>query len=386
MAKTLAKRVFPSLALGLAKYIQSTQKYPYPVELLYAQHHLSLALLASYPVTITDFFELCKKPLEDWWPGDLPENVEKRLSLLESDDELEEQMIEYLIACNITDDIDLQDISDISDRKLMGNICKKLRNIAAEFDPDGAQREYAAIRSFVISHPWTTEKQLQRELYGALRHLSPADVGDLYQNTDALGSELLYQGFGRTEACYWNCRACGPLYQRSGRLGSIQLGVCDKRCPGSQTWQPLAAEDYTRVLKRGVQLSTHIPGLTEMELYHWLQNEVRPRWSALQQVELWPGVDTYDLRLTLRGKVWAVDVKDYKSPFWLGDCIKQDKRPQEQEDPRWHDWFYVYPTYRELQRLDYGECVQRAAEVERLPANVKILSAEQFTRHVLASL
>ncbi len=82
----------------------------------------------------------------------------------------------------------------------------------------------------------------------------------------------------------------------------------------------------------------------------------------------------------------SVDVKDYKSPFWLGDCIKQDKRPQEQEDPLWHDWFYVYPTYRELQRLDYGECVRRAVEVERLPADVKILSAEQFTRHVLASL
>ena len=385
MAKTLAKRVFPSLALGLAKYVQSIQKYPYPPQLLYAQHHLSLALLTSYPATITDFLGLCKKPLEEWWPGDFPEHVEKRFPLLDCDGELEEQVFEYLIESNIVEESTLREIQDIIDRKIMGGICEKLRYIAM-MDPIGAQREYIAIRSFVISHPWTRERQLQRELSSALRHLSLADVGELYKDTDAQGSELLYQGSGQAKACYWNCLACGPLYQRSGRLGSIQSGVCEKRCPGPQTWQPLTPEDYTRVLKRGVQLSTHIPGLTEMELYHWLQDEVRPKWSALQQVELWPGVDTYDLRLTLRGKVWAVDVKDYKSPFWLGEHIKQDKRSPEQNDPLWHEWFYVYPTYREQQRLDYGECARRAAEAESLPANVKILSAEQFTWHVLASL
>jgi hypothetical protein len=383
MAKPLEKRVFLCLTLGLAKYMTSTQQYPYPPELLYAQHHLSLAMLTSYPATITGFFKLCKKPLEDWWPGGPPAKVDKRLALLEPDGDLGQQVIEYLLtAYDLPEDITLRGIQEILDSELMGIICGKLRK-TADYDPVGAQREYVAIRSYVISHPWTTSEQLRRELRG-LRHILPQEVGDLYQESNALGTELRYPGPGQPEACYWNCSVCGPLYQRNGRLGSIKPGACEKRCPGSQTWQPLDVEDNTRVLKRGVHLFTHIPGFTEMELYRWLLDEVQPTRPTLQQVELWPGVDKYDLRLTLRGKVWAVDVKDYKGPFSLGEYIKKDQRSPEQKDPVWHEWFYVYPTYHELQRPDYGECVRQAAE--GMPTNVTILSAEQFSRRVLASL
>jgi hypothetical protein len=237
----------------------------------------------------------------------------------------------------------------------------------------------------VIDHPWTTREQL-RGTFRDFRHIHPEDVGELYQDSRFLDAELRYQAHGQPEACYWNCSVCGPLYLHNGRLGSIKPGACAKRCPGSQTWHPLDIEDNTLVLKRGVHLFTHIPGFTEMELYHWLLNEVLPAHPGLQEVALWPGIDRYDLRITMRGKVWAVDVKDYKGPLSLGEHIKNDRRPAEQQDPTWHEWFYVYPTYHELQRPDYGECVRRAAEAEKLPANVTILSAEQFTRRVLAHL
>lgn len=384
MAKSLSERVFPCLALGLAKYTMSTQKYPYPPELLYAQHHLSLAMLTSYPAMITGFFELCKKPLEDWWPGDPPDKVDKRLALLEPDGELGQQVIEYLLTYDLPEDITLKDIQELLDSELMRNICRNLRQ-AAFYDPVGAQRAYVAVRSYVISHPWTTYEQVRRAFRG-LPHILAQEVGGLYQESSSVGSALRYQGSDQAKECYWNCSVCGPLYQRDGRLGSIKPGACEKRCPGSQTWQPLDIEDNTLVLKRGVHLSTHIPGFTEMALYRWLLDEVQPTRPALQQVELWPGIDKYDLRLTLRGKVWAVDVKDYKGPFSLGEYIKKDQRPPEQEDPVWDEWFYVYPTYHELQRPDYGECVRQAAEAEKLPANVTVLSAEQFVRRVLASL
>src|SRR5260370_23774503 len=332
MAKPLSERVFPFLAFGLAKYTENVQKYPYPPELLYAQHHLSLAMLTSYPATITEFFELCKKPLEEWWPGKtLPDKVDKRFELLEPSGELGQQAIEYLKTYDLPDGITPQGIQVILDSEQMGGICRNARK-AASYDPSGAQNDYVAVRSYVITHPWTTSDKLRRELRD-LRHILPQEAEDLYQESSSVGLALLYKGPDQLEPCYWNCRVCGPLYQRDGRLGSIKPGACEKRCPGRHTWQPLDVDDNTRELERGVHLYTHIPGITEMQLYHWLMNEIRPTRPALQEVDLWPGIDRYDLRLTFRGSVWAVDVKDYKDPFSLGEYIKQDPRPPQQNDP-----------------------------------------------------
>jgi hypothetical protein len=144
----------------------------------------------------------------------------------------------------------------------------------------------------------------------------------------------------------------------------------------------LEVEDNTWVLKRGVHLSTYIPGTAEMELYRWLMKEVQPVQPDLQQVDLWPGIDSYDLQLRFPGQVWAVDVKDYKDPFTLGEHIKQDNRSFDRKDLAWNEWFYVYPTYHEWQRPNYEECVRRAAK--GLPAKVSILNTEQFKKRVLA--
>ena len=121
-----------------------------------------------------------------------------------------------------------------------------------------------------------------------------------------------------------------------------------------------------------------------MQLYRWLIDEIIPKQRSLQEVELWPGIDKYDLRLTFRRSIWAVDVKDYKDPFSLGNHIQQDIRPPEQEDPLWNKWFYVYPTYRELQRPNYGDCVRRIAD--GLPANIFIMSVEEFKKLIHTSL
>ena len=141
MAKPLSERVFPFLAIGLAKYAENKQRYPYPPELLYAQHHLSLVMLSAYPATITGFFELCKKPLEEWWPDKtLFNKVDRRFELLEADGEIGQQVIEYL-KHKFPDNITSLYIQLLLDSELMGNICHKARKAEA-FDPDGAQSEY----------------------------------------------------------------------------------------------------------------------------------------------------------------------------------------------------------------------------------------------------
>ncbi len=378
MKKPLPENVFPYLVLGLAKYAESTKKYPYPAELSYTLHHLALAMLSSFPKTITDLFKLFSQPLEQWWPDEkLPNGIDPRFELL-YEGELDEQVVEFLLEYKFPVEATLQDLQVILDNQLMINILSTARN-ASITDPAGANSEYVAIRQYVITNPWTNSEALRRQ-FRDLRYIKIQEVGALYQDSRSSGPTLLYQRPGMQEARYWNCAACGPLYQRNNRLGSIKPSACVGRCPGPQGWQNLDPLGNTLVLKRGLHLRTHIPGITEIQLYRWLTQDVQSAQPMLQQVVLWPGVDRYDLLLRFQDGTWAVDVKDYKDPFALGKHIAQDNRQVAESSLEWKYWFYVYPSYRELQRPDYATNVRRAAG--QLPSNVVILSEKQFKARV----
>jgi len=378
MARPLPENVFSYLAIGLAKYAESELKYPYPPELSYAQNQLSLAMLTTYPSTITDLFSLFQKPLEQWWPGTLPPGIDPRFELL-YEGELDEQVVEFLLEYKLPAEATLQDVQVFLDNQLMINILNIARN-AYITDPVGANHEYTAIRQHVITHSWTSSEHL-RQQFRDLRHIKIQEVGALYQDSRSLGSTLLYQRSGMRGPRYWNCPLCGPLYQRNNRLGSIKPNACLGRCPGPQGWQDLDPADNPLVLKRGIHLRTYMPGTTEIQLYQWLKQDLQPTLPALQQVILWPGVDRYDLQLkfqrpTLTVDSWAVDVKDYKDPFALGKHIAQDNRQVAESALVWQQWYYVYPSYRETHRADYRACALRAAGP--LPGNVDILSEKQF--------
>jgi len=384
MARSLSKEVFPYLAIGLAKYIESGQKYPYPDELFHAMNQLSLVMLDSYPSTITGLFELFEKPLEQWWPSTLPPEIDPRFELL-YEDTLDEQVIEFLLEYKLPAETTLQDIQIILDNQLIMKILYAARNAYID-DPAGANKEYVAIRQYVITHPWTSTEQL-RQQFRDLHYIKVQEIGELYQDTRSLHATLLHQQPGSQEARYWNCPLCGPLYRRNNRLASLKPNACLGRCPGPQGWQDLDPASHPLVLKRGIHLRTLIPGTTEIQLYQWLMQDARSTTPTLQEVVLWPGVDRYDLQLKFRrssqkAETWAVDVKDYKDPFALGKHIIQDSRQASESDLEWNRWFYVYPSYREQQRSDYRDCVLRVTG--QLPANVDILSEKQFKALVTA--
>src|SRR5947209_642846 len=156
MTRSLPEEVFPYLAIGLAKYLEGEQKYPYPVELSYALNQLSLAMLTTYPSTITGLFELFEKPLEQWWPGMPPAGIDPRFELL-NEGELDEQVVDFLLEYQLPAEATLQDIQVILDNQLIINILNAARN-AYITDPIGASREYATIRQYVITHPWTSSE------------------------------------------------------------------------------------------------------------------------------------------------------------------------------------------------------------------------------------
>jgi hypothetical protein len=66
-------------------------------------------------------------------------------------------------------------------------------------------------------------------------------------------------------------------------------------------------------------------------------------------VEMWPGYDAYDLRITFPdGHVWAVDVKDWAHPAFLGRAAAPVRA-----EPPYDEACWVVPRFRARARRDY---------------------------------
>jgi hypothetical protein len=95
-------------------------------------------------------------------------------------------------------------------------------------------------------------------------------------------------------------------------------------------------------LRRPLRQFVTGPGRAEVELH--------ARLSQLGlEVELWPGFDAYDLRVTFPDKhVWAIDVKDWRHPGLLGRAAKPV--PQ---DPPYDEACWAVPQEQADSHRDY---------------------------------
>jgi hypothetical protein len=73
-----------------------------------------------------------------------------------------------------------------------------------------------------------------------------------------------------------------------------------------------------RVLRKGIHIRTHLPGIPELQLFTWLQEQHQKYPQLLVDVVLWPRIDMYDIQLRFADAVWAIDVKDHHRPHLLG--------------------------------------------------------------------
>ncbi|MFI6581764.1 hypothetical protein [Embleya sp. NPDC050493] len=90
------------------------------------------------------------------------------------------------------------------------------------------------------------------------------------------------------------------------------------------------------------------PGRAEIELERTLV-------AAGLSVQMWPGYDAYDLRVTFPdGWVWAIDVKDWAHPGLLGANATAVRR-----EPAYDEAFWVVPTHRIRDRPDYIDVYNR---------------------------
>ena len=375
----LSADTFFFLVVGLASFLENGKRYPYPPEFQKALHHLSFSLGDKYPKTITELLHLfSSRPLEDWWNGELPDDIDPRFELC-FDDRLDDIIADYLINHDIKSGPTLQSLQIILDNQRMQNVLLKLRESYLT-DPMRASQEYKAIREYLVLYPWTNAMHLRQTLRPHLHYFDPKQISDLFYLEAHTLPHLLHRPPSAQTASYWNCPVCGPLYLKDNRLGSIKPSACLKRCPGLQGWQPIDPQKYPLVLREGIHLRTHIPGITEIQLYQWLTQQIAPQYPSLQKVHLWPAIDRCDLFLIIRNHALAIDVKDYRKSYALAKVIKRDQRDQIPGLPDWKTWLYVYPAYRELQDPDYHKNVIQSCMP--LPGNVTIMNDSQFKSYI----
>lgn len=89
-------------------------------------------------------------------------------------------------------------------------------------------------------------------------------------------------------------------------------------------------------------------------------------------VRMWPGFDSYDLRVTFpSGLVWAIDVKDWASPRLLGRAARP-VRP----DPPYDEAFWIVPGHRVADRPGYIETFERNRPPEA--AGLRLLTDDRI--------
>lgn len=369
--------VFPIFVIGLAKFLDNGQTYPLPDELSYSLNSLSGAMLSNYPRTLRGLLELASRPLQSWWPSELPADFDPEGELVYDGDlamGAQEYLDQFTSETNLPRGASLATLATAIDNRIFHMLLERLQQ-AALVDPVNAQSEYVMLRRFIIEHPWTTTLNLL-DTFGSMRIIRPEDVGALYEEANPNNTMLFFTD-DQGKSGYWSCDHCGPLRVRFGKLQSIKPSVCGVHCPRPQGWHVIEPNRRTRVLKKGIHLRTHIPGIHELALYRFLLSIREAHPKLLPEVQLWPGIDRYDLQICFCDSVWAIDVKDYKDPYQLGRNLS---RPYGEGNLRWDKGFYVYPSYREKQRHNYGQIARR--EARALSENIQIISDEQFKARV----
>lgn len=331
---------------------------PYPAEAERALDRVVLACLlrdAEPPSSLAELLSWCRdRPLADW-PLDLPEDAFGPADFLVDRDSGTPTQLCHEWWVQGRDSAAAQ-----YDRRVISWAMRLCRDASSP-------ESYTEFRRVLVDQPVLTsmeESELATNLF-----LEPVRtlLGEIYEPAAASYRQGgVYRTCQRcltllmplTDGTWWcerdHCRSLGSA-PRGRTLASVVVGEV------SQLVRPL------RQFVTG-------PGRAEVELERGL------RGLGLQ-VEMWPGFDAYDLRVTFPDEhVWAIDVKDWAHPGLLGRAA----RPVRSE-PYYDESCWVVPQYRVDARRDYLGAFARSrpasAEGLRLLTDAQLLSAAAARLH-----
>lgn len=329
-------------------------RVPYPASLQKALDRLTLrCLLAkrSPPAGVPDLLAWCRRPIRSWglacWDGIVAEGD----SLLDG---------RFPTALCEEWAIDASDVEgEVLERSLLLDVlrvCERAHDESA----------YVAFRELLIRRPVLTSLELQQS---ALRV-------ELLRLTDQLNRA--YEPAPSTWAVNGSfvcCKNCGNILA-PGR--DTILRCTDDRCAteiSGGAGRRITVAEEPMVLKAPLRAFIAAPGRAEIRLAERVE-----RLGI--KVALWPALDAYDLQLMFEdGTTWAVDVKDWASPFALARHLGQRTFP---ERPSWDRAYFVFPEYRLRLRPDYVRAFLRFSPAVRSSARLAALSENAFVAAVQA--
>ncbi len=199
-------------------------------------------------------------------------------------------------------------------------------------------QSYSAIRLFLIRHP------LLHDLYAIENPVWNIELTRLLLRCYEPLPVARIRGSG-TNRYVVTCPHCSwPLvWNKRGEA------FCHRDGPCAMLYHPLAAYEGSEIhrvayqddmvcTREGVQRFVVAPEVALIQIYDTLSS----KWNV--QCELFPALDSYDLRLTLPdGRHWAIDVKDWHNPVSLAFGINDTPF---RALPAWDAAFYVFPDYR----------------------------------------
>lgn len=330
---------------------------PYDAEAQRALDRTALACLlqrAQPPASLPDLLRWCRtRALEDW-PLNLP------FDAFGPDDYLiDPQSGEPTQLCHEWWVQGRDSAAAQFDRRVVHRAMQLCREASSP-------ESYTAFRRLLVDRPVLTSAeqfQLATDLY-----LEPVRslLSDIYEPAPA--------GYRRNGA-YTTCHRCLTLLAPLVDSGWwCERDQCRSRgsAPRGRT---LIADEVGEVCQLARPLRQFVtgPGRAEVELEQRLRKLRLP-------VEMWPGFDAYDLRITFPdGHVWAIDVKDWAHPGLLGRAA-QVVRPE----PPYDEACWVVPQYRVDARPNY-----LGAYVRSRPANadgLRLLTDNQLVDAAAARL
>lgn len=323
---------------------------PHPKALILGWSYLSAACLHSdivttQPIGVDELYAWCCKPLNDWpLPKTLNEKLDSESVLLDLRlIDGEQKGITFWCEEWARSRIDLR--SEFDEERIMPKI-----RVACQEHGSG-QLLYERVRQFLIEHPVVSE----RKFFDFCNEL-PTAIMDLLAGADGAylsAPESLARG-----GHFYVCPYCGSILIRADGVSQSSSEDCEQvRCQNRRKRVAGLVPETERTyrLVNGIRRYVTEPGWAEVELKKGLE-------KLGLQVQLWPYLDSYDLRIILPNKqVWGIDVKDWSNPIALGLSIRNRNGSTFAQEPSWDRAFFVFPDDLKRRRPNYvaefkGEC------------------------------
>lgn len=307
-------------------------RLPYDAE---AQRALDRTVLncllrgAAPPASLPELFEWCReRPLSDW-PLDIPaDTVGPDDRLLDPDYSRPTEL------CHEWANHAPDSAAAHRDREVIHAALRACQEY-------GEEETYSAFRRLLVERPVLTSAEgfevATDQVLGPVRQI----ITTIYQEVP---------GSYARNGVYTTCERCLTLLTPV-RDGSwwCERDRCRRLGPPPIGRQLRVAEaGELRHLERPLRQFVTGPGRAEVALERELN-------AMKLDVTMWPNFDSYDLRVIFPdGWVWAIDVKDWAHPSFLGKAA----RPVP-PDPPYDEAFWVVPRHRVDARQNYLEVFHR---------------------------